>query len=179
MIWAAVSSRSWFCWLYRASPYLAAKNISQSNFSIDHLVTSLYIVISYCWKRVFAMTSVFSWQNSVSLCPASCCTPGPNLPVILGISWLAPPFVFLSPMMKRTSFSGVSFRRSCRSSWNHSTSASSALLVGEKTCITVILSGLPWKHHSVIFGIVPKYCISDPLLTMRTAPFLLRDCWQQ
>ena len=33
------------------------------------------------WKRVFAMTSVFSWQNSVSLCPASFCTPRPNFPV--------------------------------------------------------------------------------------------------
>ena len=33
-----------------------------------------------CWKRVFAMTSVFSWQNSVSLCPASFCT---NLDSIL------------------------------------------------------------------------------------------------
>ena len=32
-----------------------------------------------CWKRVFAMTSEFSWQNSVSLCPASFCTPRPNL----------------------------------------------------------------------------------------------------
>ena len=28
-----------------------------------------------CWKRVFAMTSAFSWHNSVSLCPASFCTP--------------------------------------------------------------------------------------------------------
>ena len=27
MIWAAVSSHSYFCWLYRASPSLAAKNI--------------------------------------------------------------------------------------------------------------------------------------------------------
>ena len=27
MIWATVSSRSCFCWLYRASPYLDAKNI--------------------------------------------------------------------------------------------------------------------------------------------------------
>ena len=27
MIQATVSSRSWFCWLYRASPYLAANNI--------------------------------------------------------------------------------------------------------------------------------------------------------
>ena len=33
-----------------------------------------------CWKRVFAMTSAFSWQNSASLCPASFCTPMPNLP---------------------------------------------------------------------------------------------------
>ena len=30
------------------------------------------------WKMVFAMTSVFSWQNSISLCPASFCTPRPN-----------------------------------------------------------------------------------------------------
>ena len=29
------------------------------------------------------MTSVFTWQNSVSLCPASFCTPRPNLPVPL------------------------------------------------------------------------------------------------
>ena len=33
-----------------------------------------------CWKRVFAMTTAFSWQNSVSLCPASFCTARPNLP---------------------------------------------------------------------------------------------------
>ena len=30
---------------------------------------------------VFAMTSAFSRQNSVSLCPASLCSPRPNLPV--------------------------------------------------------------------------------------------------
>ena len=27
MIWATISFQSWFCWLYRASPSLAAKNI--------------------------------------------------------------------------------------------------------------------------------------------------------
>ena len=27
------------------------------------------------------MTSAFSWQNVISLCPASFCTPRPNLPV--------------------------------------------------------------------------------------------------
>ena len=32
-----------------------------------------------CWKRVFAMTSAFSWQNSISLCPASFHTPRPKV----------------------------------------------------------------------------------------------------
>ena len=49
------------------------------------------------------MTSVFFWQNSVSLCPASFCTSRPNLPVTPGIS-LLPTFAFQSPMMKSTSF---------------------------------------------------------------------------
>ena len=56
-----------------------------------------------CWKGVFAVTSVFSWQNSISLCPASFCTSRPNLPVTPGVSWL-PTFAFWSPIMKRTSF---------------------------------------------------------------------------
>ena len=39
-----------------------------------------------CWKRAFAITSAFSWQNYISLCPASFCTPRPNLPVPPGVS---------------------------------------------------------------------------------------------
>ena len=35
---------------------------------------------------MFAMTNVFSQQNSISLCPASLCTPRQNLPVIPGVS---------------------------------------------------------------------------------------------
>ena len=31
------------------------------------------------------MTSAFSWQNSISLCPASFCIPRPNLPLTPGI----------------------------------------------------------------------------------------------
>ena len=37
--------------------------------------------MGFCWKRVFVMTSAFSWQNSISLCPASFRIPRPNLPV--------------------------------------------------------------------------------------------------
>ena len=58
------------------------------------------------------MTSVFSWQYSISLCPASFCIPRPNLPVTAGVSRL-PTFAFQSPIMKRTSFLGVSSKRSC------------------------------------------------------------------
>ena len=47
---------------------------------------TIVIVALCCWKRVSAMTSAFSWQNSASFCPASFCTPRPNLPVTPGIS---------------------------------------------------------------------------------------------
>ena len=56
------------------------------------------------------MTSVFSWQNSISLCPASFHTPRPNLPVTPGVS-LLPTIVFQYPIMKRTPFLGVNSKR--------------------------------------------------------------------
>ena len=40
----------------------------------------------------------FSWQNSISLCPASFRIPRPNLPVTPGVSWL-PIFAFQSPIV--------------------------------------------------------------------------------
>ena len=104
MIWATVSSRSCFCWLYRADLHLWLQRMQSIWFrcwpSGDVHVSSLLLC---CWKRVFAMTSAFSRQNSISLCPGSFCTPRPNLPVTPGISWL-PSFAFPSPMMKRWSF---------------------------------------------------------------------------
>ena len=66
--------------------------------------------------------------------------------------------------MKGMSILGVSSRRSCRSSWNHSTSASSALLIGG---IGLDYYDIEWfalesnRDHSVIFEITAKYCILD------------------
>ena len=60
---------------------------------------------------MFALTSAFSWENSIRLFPASFLNPRPNLPVTPGVSWL-PTFAFQSPIIKRTSFWGVSSRRS-------------------------------------------------------------------
>ena len=115
-----------FCWLYRASPSSAAKNI-----------INLILVLTIWWcpyvesssVLLFVMTNVFSWQNSVRLCPASFCTLRLTLPVTYIISWL-PSFAVQSHMMKRTFFFGVNSRRSGRSSWNHSVPTSSKLVVG-------------------------------------------------
>ena len=132
MIWATVSSWSCFCWLYRASPSLAAKNI----FNL--------ILLLAIWWCPCAESSLVLMEEGVcnDQCillgklyrPASFYTPRPNLPVTPGVSWL-PTFAFQSPIMKRTSFWGFSSRRSCRSSQNCSASASSALLVGAQTWI--------------------------------------------
>ena len=119
------------------------------------------------------MTSAFSWQNSVSLCPASFCIPRPKLPRL-------PTLAFQSPMVKKTSFGGVSSRRSRRSSQNCSTSAS---LVGAQTWVTVILNGLPWKQTEIILSFLrlhPSTAFQTVLLTMKATPFLRRDsCPQQ
>ena len=99
MIWATACSQSCFCWLYRASPSLATKNIISLISGVAIWWCPCVESSSVFWKRVFAVTSAFSWQNSVSFCPASFCTPRPNLPVTPGISWL-PTFAFHYPIIK-------------------------------------------------------------------------------
>ena len=103
MIWATVSSQSCFCWLYRASPSLTAKNII-------NLIAMLAIWWCPCVESSLVLLEegvcYDQWvllQNSLSFCPASFCTPRPNFPVTPSVSWL-PTFAFLSPIMKRTSF---------------------------------------------------------------------------
>ena len=106
------------------------------------------------------MTSVFSWQNSISLCPASFRIPRPNLPVTPAVSWL-PTFAFQSPIMKRTSFMGVSSKSYCRSSFNFS------FFSITDWGIDLNYHDIEWfalemnRDHSVVFEIASKYCISD------------------
>ena len=163
MIWAIVSSWSCFCWLYRVSPFLAAKSIINLILVLTiwwcPCVESSLVLLEegVCYDQCVLLAKLF-----ISLCPASSRIPRPNLPVTPGVS-LLPTFAFQSPVMKRTSFLGVSCKRSCRSSQNCSTSASSALLLGHRL-------GLPWylmfcfetnRDHSVVFEIASKYCILD------------------
>ena len=78
-------------------------------------------------------------------------------------------------MMKRTSFFGVSSRRSCRSSQNCSTSTSLALVVGALTWIAVILNGLPWKRTEFGLGVqneahqsLTEFCQENTLVIANT-----------
>ena len=86
MIWAKVNSQSCFCWLYRASPSLAAKNI-----------INLISVLTIWWCPCIESSLVLLEEgvcydqcillaNSISLYPASFCTPRPILPVTPGKS---------------------------------------------------------------------------------------------
>ena len=108
------------------------------------------------------MAGAFSWQNSISLCPPSFCTPRPNSPVIPRISWLTT-FAFQSPIMKRISFWGISSRRSCRFIQPFNFSFFSMTFQG----IDLDYSDIEWFalemniDHSVIFEITSKYCILD------------------
>ena len=84
MIWAKVSSWSCFCWLYRTSPSLAAKNI-----------INLISVLTIWWCPCIESSLVLLEEgvcydqyiflaNSISLCPASFRIPRPNLPITPG-----------------------------------------------------------------------------------------------
>ena len=107
------------------------------------------------------MTSVFSWQNSVSLCPASFCTQGQTF---LDSRYLLISYFCISvPYGENDIFFGISSRRSCRSSQNCSTLPSLALVVRAQTCIIVILNGLPWKRTEIFchFRNCTQCCILD------------------
>ena len=176
MIWATVSSQSCFCWLYRASPSSAAKNIIK-----------LILVLTIWWCPWWTQESSLELLEEgvyydqcillAKLCSSLPCfifTPQPNSSVTPGISWL-PAFPSQYPMIKRTSFlvlvlvlyilielfnfSFVSIR-----GWG----------------IDLEYCDIEWfvletnRDHSVIFETASKYCISDSfLLNMRATPFLL------
>ena len=86
-IWSTVSYQSCFCWLYRVSPSLVAKNI-----------INLISVLTIWWCPCVESSLVLLEEGvcydqcvllaKLSLCPASFFIPRPNLPVFPGISWL-------------------------------------------------------------------------------------------
>ena len=104
MIWATVSSRSCFCWLYRASPSSTAKNI-----------INLISVLTWWWQCPCVESSPVLLEESI--CYDQCVLlekllafallhfilQGQTCLLTLSTSWLST-FAFQSPMMIRTSF---------------------------------------------------------------------------
>ena len=105
------------------------------------------------------MTSVFSWQNSISLWPASFCTPKANLPVTPGISWL-PTFAFQSPMMKRTSFLVLVLECLVGIHRTAQLQLLQHLWLKHRVKLTMMLNGFTWKWTKIIKSFALKYCIS-------------------
>ena len=107
MIWATVSSLSCFCWLYRASPSLTSKNIINLILVWSPGDVHVYSHLLCCLKRVFAMTSAFSWQNSISLCSTSFCTPS-QICLLLQV-FLDSLLLLSSPLQWKFNQSGIYF----------------------------------------------------------------------
>ena len=87
MIRAIVSSQSCFCWLCRASPSLAWKDIINL-ISVLAIWWCLCVESSCVVGRGCLLWPVRSLGKTLSLCPASFRIPRPNLPVTPGVSWL-------------------------------------------------------------------------------------------
>ena len=60
-----------------------------------------------CWKKVFTRTSVFFWQNSISLCSTSFCTPS-QICLLLQV-FLDSLLLLSSPLQWKFNQSGIYF----------------------------------------------------------------------
>ena len=114
MIWTTVSSWSCFCWLYRASPSLAAKNII-------NLISMLTIWWCPCVKSSLALLEEgICYDQCILLAelywPLPCSILYSKAKfACYSRCFLTSYFCIPFPIMKRTSFLGVNSKRSCRS----------------------------------------------------------------
>ena len=127
------------------------------------------------------MTSAFSWQNSISLCPASFHIPRPNLLLLqVFLDFL---LLHSIPYNEKDIFWGCQFQKVlqvCIEPFNFT--------FFSVTCRGIDLDyrDSEWfalemnRHHSVIFETHTSTAFWTLLLTMMDTPFLLRDsCPQQ
>ena len=89
------------------------------------------------------MTSAFSWQNSISLCPALFCTLRPNLPVTPGIS-LFPTFAFRASLVAQR----VKHLPAMRETWVRSPGQEDPLEKEMATHSSILAWRIPWTEES-------------------------------
>ena len=103
------------------------------------------------------MTKEFSWQNSISLCPASFCTPTPKLPITQVF------LDFLICVPKKTSFLVLVLEGLV----GHHRTGQFHFFVISDWSIDLDCCDVEWfalemnQDHSVVFEIAPKYCILE------------------
>ena len=179
MIWATVSSQSCFCWLYRASPSLAVKNIINL-ISVLTIWWCPCVVFScvvgrgcWLWPVCSRGKTLLAFALLLSALQAQICL---LLQVFLD-------FLFLhsSPLWWKGYLFGVLVLKG---------------LVGLHRTVQLQLFqhywlghrlGLPWywiiclgkRDHSVIFWVCIQVLHFRLLLTMMATPFLLRDSCPQ
>ena len=111
------------------------------------------------------MTSAFSWQNSVSLCPASFVFQGqicPLLQISLDLCFCIP-----VPFNEKDVFWGCYFQKVCQvfiEPFNFSFFTITGWGIDLDYCDIEWFTLEMNRDHSVIFETVPKYCISDSLI---------------
>ena len=154
MIWATVSSWSCFCWLYRASPSLAAKNI---------INLILVLTLWWCPCRVFSCVvgrGCLLWpvhslgKTLLAFVLLHFVLQGQTCLLLqVSLDFL---FCILIPYDEKGHFCCCYFssRRSCRSSQNRPTSVSLASVIGRYIWITVMLNDLPWKQTKIILSLL-------------------------
>ena len=144
MIWTTVHSQSCFCWLYRASSSLAAKNIINLISVLTvwwcPCVESSLVLLedSVCYDQCVLLT------NCVSFGLASFCTPRSNLPITpVSLDFL---LLHSSPLWWKghlflvlvlEGVVGLHRTGQLQFLWHQ--------WLGHRQWITVMLNGLPWK----------------------------------
>ena len=94
------------------------------------------------------MTSAFFWQNSVSLCPASFCTPRPN--PCYSRCFLTLYFCIPVPYNEKDIFFGCQFQKILQVFIELFNFSFFSITGGAQTWITLILNGLPWKQTEIM-----------------------------
>ena len=113
------------------------------------------------------MTSGFSWLNSNQPLPCFILYSKAKF-ASYARCFLTAYFCIPVPYKEKDIFFGCQFQKVLQSSQNCSSSASSALLVGAQTWLTVILNGLPWKRTEVILSFLRLH--PSTLQTVRKIP---------
>ena len=174
MIWATVSSTSCFCWLYRASPSLVAKNI---NLILVLTIWWWWCVESFlvlleegvCYDQCVLLEKLLAFALLRFVLQGQICL---LLQVPLDFLFLhSSPLWWKGHIFLVLVLGVVGLHRTIQLQLLQHLWSGHSLDFCDSEWFALETN----RDHSVIFETVPKYCISDSFVTMRATPFLLRD----